>query len=479
VRRRWLRPLRVVLGLYVVASVLPSDPAEAQAAGELGAVNGSSAASGIHGYYTPEGLLPTAAVLDLGVPDALTTISAGPATYARASVADPGDLLANPDALLAQGAPGYDPGTLPPYPYRAAASSSSGEPVVESSPTPGLAARAQAEATASSATATMPSIQGAAIVDVGTTAATTTTSTDGSTVTVTARSEIAGFDLLGGLLHIDSLVIDLSATSDGVTTATSGQTTVSGVSVAGLAATIDDTGVHLEQGAGSTQTTAAGGLLDGVNQVLDDVLGTGVGDLNELLAAAGVQISLVQPEEAGSGTNRELVASGLRIDLDLATANAPALDQLLDSLPFVPPIAPGAPGLSDLIVLARTHQVVGYELGRARVALDARQRPDPPARPSAPIAGGTPTPGGPTASAAFPRTPAASSPLTLAPPPVARTTDTASPAVAPGGIPLGAGIGALALIGLMVAPFVGDRFAAASGWLLPGSSAERCPLEQP
>ena len=79
-------------------------------------------ADGLHAFYNPSGLLPIGAPGDVGSPDAYATISSGPAAFARASAADPGDLLANPDALLQVGAgSGYKPGTIPAYPYRATA----------------------------------------------------------------------------------------------------------------------------------------------------------------------------------------------------------------------------------------------------------------------------------------------------------------------------------------------------------------------
>ncbi len=119
--------------------------AEATSPPALGGYEGRAQSSGLHVFYNPEGLLPVAAPVDFGSPDALATITSGPSTFGRASVADPGDLLVNPDALLAQADPSYPGGTLPPYPFRISATSGFGEPVAESRPAPGLEARVEAE----------------------------------------------------------------------------------------------------------------------------------------------------------------------------------------------------------------------------------------------------------------------------------------------------------------------------------------------
>jgi hypothetical protein len=210
---------------------------------KLGGYQGTSQGDGLHAFYNPAGVLPISPPIDAGVPDAYATIASGPATFARASAADPGDLLANPDALLSQGAPPpYKPGTVPAYPYRAKASSGTG-PSDDSSPAPGLDARANADDTGSAATATMPGSSTPAVATFGTMTSTATTTTDGGTVTVHARSEISNLNVLG-VLTIGSVVTDLTATSDGSAVALSGGTVVSGAAVLGTPVAIDGNGVQ-------------------------------------------------------------------------------------------------------------------------------------------------------------------------------------------------------------------------------------------
>src|SRR3546814_10843763 len=107
---------------------------DAPVARELGGYQGRASASGMHLFYTPEGLLPVPSLIDIGAPNSLATIASGPSTFARASTADPGDLLANPDALLALVSSEYPQGLIPAYPYRASATSGFGAPIKESNP---------------------------------------------------------------------------------------------------------------------------------------------------------------------------------------------------------------------------------------------------------------------------------------------------------------------------------------------------------
>jgi len=453
----------------------------------IGFMSGTSQASGIHALYTPKGLLPTSALIDLGVPDALTTITSGPATYARASVADPGEVLANPDALLSQaGIPGYKAGTFPAYPYRATANSSVGNPQDESTPAPGLNARASATSTGSTAEATMPSSTAAAIATFGSQSAHVTTTTDGHTVTLRALSKVSAFDLANGLLHVDSLVIDLSATSDGHTTTTTGATTISGASVLGQPVTIDASGVHAQAG---PSPSPSGGPLEPVNGVLSSALPAATDTLNVALKQAGITITAGGPVALGKGSVKQLAETGLRIDLDVSDKTVPGLDALLASVPYLPPLAPGVPGVSDLIQLARVHQLSTIEVGRAAVALSASPQLGgslPGALPSASVPTTAPTTGTPSTGTdgagvgvvpVLPVTPVGGSPdAAVAPPAVAPGTGLASRLLPSS--PLGRGVGALGLMAVFAAFLIGDRLSVGARWLVATDASASCPLEE-
>src|SRR3546814_12847285 len=106
------------LARVAAATLLHPGAAEGQAAPSptLGGYEGKAAATGVHVFYNPAGLLPLGPPVDLGAPDALAPIASGPSTFPRAAAAAPGDLPANPAALLTQA--GHEPGPLPAHPFR-------------------------------------------------------------------------------------------------------------------------------------------------------------------------------------------------------------------------------------------------------------------------------------------------------------------------------------------------------------------------
>ena len=452
--RRAIAAARVTAGLVVASTLLSTGAGSAQAqstpAPALGGFTGSAAASGLHALYNPVGLLPTGPPIDLGAPDALATIASGPSTFARAGVADPGDLLANPDALLAAASADYPQGAIPAFPFRISASSGVGEPVVESDPAPGLHARVQAEGGASAAEATLAGSELPAVVTVGSSASYADTVTDGATVTVHARSEFAGVDILG-VVQIESIVTELTATSAGNGVTFTGATIVTGATVAGTPATIDEEGVR------------AAGI-----------------DLSSLLGPLGVDITLPGPVALEGDNTGQLASTGLRIDIEASRETVPVLGDVLDGLPPFEPLIPGAPGIEDLVAVARARNLVSVELGRGVVSLSARTptpRPAsaPTATPAAPSSGAT----SPVASAPAQR-PAtavpAARPSTATP---AATPVAAAPVAATATPPLsiGAGVGALAVLLLLVQPFIGDRLSRVAAAQL-ATDQESCPWER-
>jgi len=452
---RVLRGVRLVLGLLVAGSLLgPAASSDAQDAPPttLGGFQGTAAASGVHVFYNPEGLLPLPPPVDVGAPDALSTIASGPQTYARSSVLDPGDLLANPDAILAVASAAYPAGTLPAYPFRISAQSGFGAPVAESNPAPGLNARVSATDTGSTAQATTPAINVPAIATVGSMSATTTTHTDGATVTVTSHSQIAGFNLLG-LVTIDSVVTELSATSDGTETTFSGGTQVVGASLFGVPVSIDADGIH---------------QAPGTPPLLQGVLGPLVSSLNEVLVNAGIRITVAGPVEVAGEAAGRRGSDGLKIDLSLSPQNVPALADLLESLPPIENPLPGAPSIEDLLFAAQTRQLAAIQLARGLVVLEAR--PGATFDATVPSAGGT-LPGFSPSVPTFdlPTTPVPSAPLA----PSSPTGTSEEPY-----IPAGVGVGGLVLLALLASPFVGDLLGRLSMAVLAADGTTPCTWEE-
>jgi hypothetical protein len=453
--RRALAIVRVAAGLVVASSLLGTGVGSADAqstpTSTLGGFTGSAGSSALHVEYNPEGLLPTGSPVDLNSPDALVTIASGPSTFARAGIADPGDLLANPDALLAAASSDYPAGAIPPWPFRITAGSGVGEPVAESAPAPGLNARVTAVGGTATAEATGPGTSVPAVVSVGSVASFADTTTDGSSVTVHARSEISEISILG-IVEIGSITTDLTATSTGSGTTVTGGTVVTGVTVAGQPAEIDDEGIR------------ATGL-----------------DLGAVLEPLGIVVTLPGPSEAEGPTAGYLASNGLRIEVRASTTTLPVvgdvIGDLLGQLPPIDPIVPGLPSPEDVIAAARANNVATIELGRGVVSLTARTpspRSTPPAATPTPASGGS-APG----PAATPARPAATAPVARPAAAPAATPVAAAP-VATAAVPalsVGAGVGALAVLLLLAQPFLGDRLARLAAAQL-ATTQESCPWER-
>jgi hypothetical protein len=446
-----------VLATIVASTFLaPAAPGETQEApAGLGGYRGSAAASGLHARYNLGDILPLPPPVDIGAPDALATIASGPQTFARASVLDPGDLLANPDAILTLGSPDYPSGSVPPYPFRITATSGLGAPTAESNPGPGLHARVNADESGSGARATMPALDAPAVARIGSMTATATTHTDGTTVTVDARSDVNGVNILG-LITIDSVVTDLSATSDGSETTFAGGTQVVGAEVLGLPVTIDEDGIHQAPGSPT---------------LLQGLFGPLTGSLNDLLAGVGIRITLAGPVELSGGRSGQLGSDGLRVDFELSETTYPALAALIDAVPPLENPIPGAPSIEDILFFARARHLTSIEFGRGLVALDARPSasfaplppiPTPPAPTLPPVLSGIPDLALPPA-APVPAPPVAEPPALIADVPE---------------LPAGAGVGALVLLALLAHPFIGRLLARGCAAVLAPGRSESCSWEE-
>jgi hypothetical protein len=450
------RGLRVGLGVVAAATLLdlvPGRAAAQEATNDLVGIQGRAAASGLHATYNPAGVLPISAPVDLGAPDALATIASGPATFARASVLDPGDLLASPDALLAQAVADYPAGTVPAYPLRISAASGVGAPSADLRPAPGLHAHVEAADGTSAAEASLPGLAAPGLVTAGSMAAQATTETDGRTVTVRARSTIGEINVLG-LLTIGSVVTDLTATSDGGTTEVTGGTEVVDASLLGTPVTIDADGIRP-----NGSPSLLGGLLEPL-----------VPGVDEALAHAGIRITVAAPVQGDSEEAGLLLASGLRIDLELSEQTVPILKTLLDAVPSVPNPIPGAPGLGDVLALARARHLVSIDLGGGSVSLTARGALPSPASTAPAAARSQPRPG--SGGVGFVPSPP---PDLEAVVPTANASKAAAPARP---LPASGGLGIAALLALLAQPLVGDRIARAVRGVSAADQPAPCPRER-
>jgi hypothetical protein len=299
------------------------------------------------------------------------------------------------------------------------------------------------------------------------------TTTDGSTVTVRVKTSMSDFDLLG-ILVIDSVVTDLTATSDGTTTKLSGGTTVSGAAILGTPVTIDEKGIHSDP-EDAPEGGGLGDVLGGLGGPLAELL-TGADGLNEVLTQAGIRVTVARPVEEAAGTEGQLSSTGLRIDFELSNDTAPILAELTDALPPIEPLIPGAPSVEDVIAFARARHLTRLEVARGVVSLAATTAATFPTPPPA-TGTGTDTGAGFAPVSELP----VASPSVVPESPVAPESPTSLP-VSPTStlpeVPVGAGIGALAALVLLVQPFLGTRLARFSTAVLAAGDTASCPLEE-
>lgn len=451
---RWSRTaVRVGLALLAGAALVEAGPARAvgpESTRTIGGFEGTAAGSALRVVYNPSGLLPIPPPVDLSSPDVLATIASGPSSFARASIADPGDLLANPDALFAAGSEDYPAGAIPPYPFRISANSGSGEPTVRLAPAPGLESSVSAQASGSQADASTPRTAVPAIVTVGSARSHAATHTDGKTVSVEASSSLSDFDLLG-LLTITSVSTELSATSDGTETTTTGGTVITGAELLGQPVIIDADGIHPQKGARGTESAA-------------------VKSANEALTALGLRVTVASPIQQESPTAGQLLSAGLRIDLEVSNRTYPQIGDVLDELPPLPTLVPGAPGPDDLLALARARHLATVAVGQAHVTLGVRAAgsvvEDQPF-----VFGDVPLDGPGSGSVGFgaPGVPIIESPSSK-PIGAATSGDAASTSFA-------TGIGAIAVLGLLLQPLLADRISRGATTLLASHPTDVCPRE--
>jgi hypothetical protein len=236
------------------------------------------------------------------------------------------------------------------------------------------------------------------------------------------------------------MVTDVVATSDGGVPKLTGGTTITGATVADKPVTIDATGVH------------------------------GPAEVERALADAGIRLTLAGPTKLAGKTAGQLAATGLRIDLELSPRTVPALNQLADAIPSFDSPVPGAPSVDDLVVVLRAKHLAAIDLGGASVTLSASAAPaldDISIDTGAFGAPGMATTGLDTSLPSGPASIGAA-PTELSP---KLSSDTPAASV-------GAGIGALALLALLVQPFVGDRLARAAAAVLGDDVAETCLREE-
>lgn len=158
------------------------------------------------------------------------------------------------------------------------------------------------------------------VMDVGSSSATTATRVANGSLQISVSTSVHDI-AIGALVHIDSVhAVDQLTVTPGHAPSAKPQITVSGVTVAGHAASIDDTGLHVD--------------------------GTGGPGLTQRVAQQGISIRTVgaQHHETKNGSRSD--ATALAIDLSLPVSGLPYIPNPLPPLP--PPFdqIPALPGVN-------------------------------------------------------------------------------------------------------------------------------------
>jgi hypothetical protein len=175
------------------------------------------------------------------IPQALTTLSNGPIEYGLASIAWPGNEVANLGTLLVvlglpQKVSAIDD------PVRAEARN--GDGTVNNKTLPGVTMTASVHPTATRAVARLKGIKTSTLVSAGAIVATTSTRLTGPrTAIATAATRIDDISLGGGAIRIGAIVSHATARSDTRHATATGKVTITGMKIAGVPVTVSRAGL--------------------------------------------------------------------------------------------------------------------------------------------------------------------------------------------------------------------------------------------
>lgn len=508
--RRWLAVsavglLGAALGLGGVpgraeAQTSPSDPASA-----FGGYTAKGRANGVQVTYDLKNVLPLPPpLLQISIPEALASSASGPTASALGSAAFPGNVLGNLPAVVEQAAPGAG-GFIPQWPLQARAEYPAG-PVESAQDIATLSATVAAGPEGADAVSTMAATDIPGLVNLGAVTTSAHTGFEDGSVVARSRAEFASITLLFGLIRLDGVVTDLVASSNGETAAASGSTTIAGGSLLGIPFTIGRDGILIGEYAAPGNPGLLAPLVEGLaalgplgqalaeavdplNALIQQVLGTTSATLNDVLAAAGITIGILEPIVNVDGARASITGNGLAINLVFDGQGDNPLAQLLALLPTDQLPGEGIPGFplntspQALVNLLKETHVVGLAVAYgtaevvaspAFVAGPPTTRPPSTSSPSSPSSSGGGT--RPTTSNR-PTSPGFTTPTPTLPAPEVPEELDGTPAGAIGG---GAVSATLVILALLSSPL----WAAASKRMADGvlaGSGVACPdgLDRP
>jgi hypothetical protein len=332
---------------------------------------------GVETRYEIEGLLPGGApVLDLTIPETLARSSSGPSGYGLASLAYPGGVFINLPSLIDQS--GGDGSQIPPYPIKAEAFYPSG-PIEEDASQGGGTQHVASGPLGVDAAGSFPAVEAGPLIQIGDLDSRSQTVIEGGKAIGRTHVVLSDVNILGGVITIDSVVTDLVAAHDGSRGASDGGTRVSGVRFLGLEAAFTDDGLVLTEAPPPEGPAAPlGGLLDPVSGPLRDaakpvqdaiaqVLGQATPQVDDLLAQAGVTVSIAEPEDvvvpSGAVTR---TSAGLDVTMTYKGREQEQLGMLIDSVPAQ--LKPNLGPIPFPIAFFAENHISGFNIAPASVS---------------------------------------------------------------------------------------------------------------
>lgn len=344
-----------------------SDSSSSSPTSDLGGYDLSSSAAGISvDYEQPNFPVPATPTLEFDLGYTTASYDSGPVGTANAAMLWPGPVVAGGgselpllvDPYLEEYA-GPLASTIEPYvptgltyPVQAPSAYPGGPTSATNNDGP-LAMSSSATDTASTASSSMVLVGGSnsslpagmlTVQAVGSTSEDTIDSL-GNAVSE-ATSTVHDVDIADGLIDIASVTSTASSSSDGNTATLSGSSTATGVTIAGEPVSVSSSGISVL----------------GNNE---NLLGSLVPTVNQILSTAGITMTLTSPTNTVSGASGQSLLQGLAVTINLSTFDAD-FSKLLSELP-----ASLTGELSQLPVPTPYKQVITLDLGWAQVNANA------------------------------------------------------------------------------------------------------------
>lgn len=228
------------------------------------------------------------------VPRSASSLTTGPIGYGLSSVAWPGAAGGNVGTLIL----GLNPSAPPQskqldYPVRAEARTGQDPPTTTNDSYPGVSMASTATADLVESAANVQSTESPAGT-FGTTRSAAKSTLSGTTALAESIGEVHDVALAGGQIKIESVVTTASAQTDGVNGQAVGGTTVTGMTIGGQPATVDENGVRIGP--------ASGPANDVVNQIAQ-----------QTIKNAGIEFVVSKPTVEVQGSSAKYTAGSLRI----------------------------------------------------------------------------------------------------------------------------------------------------------------------